>query len=406
MQLELSGENGKTLGQCEYTLAVLDAELSEDDFPVTHWMHYDAIANYYHIEPWSEDYYGKLGSFIEHAVSHGINILYVPLFTPPLDTYVGGERLDVQLIGVTRKSGKYSFDLSALDTFLDFALKRGVKYFEMCHLATQWGAAHCPKIMATTENGYERIFGWDTSSIGEDYLAFLRQCLDAVDRLLRKKGIAERIYFHISDEPNEDNIARYKEVYEAIRPIVKNYKLMDAVGEVGRDIIDVPVVSTSYIDGKCGENEFAYYCCTQCKEYVSNRFMNMPSARNRILGCQLWLNKAKGFLHWGFNFYNDGLSHRSIDPFCVTDAGGHFPAGDSFVVYPGEHGALDSLRLEVFYDSLQDRKLLNALEKRYGREKIEKLLADEGVQGWKTYPHASKWQIGLHKKLRKMLAKK
>ena len=276
----------------------------------------------------------------------------------------------------------------------------------MCHLATQWGAAHCPKIMATTENGYERIFGWDTSSIGEDYLAFLRQCLDAVDRLLRKKGIAERIYFHISDEPNEDNIARYKEVYEAIRPIVKNYKLMDAVGEVGRDIIDVPVVSTSYIDGKCGENEFAYYCCTQCKEYVSNRFMNMPSARNRILGCQLWLNKAKGFLHWGFNFYNDGLSHRSIDPFCVTDAGGHFPAGDSFVVYPGEHGALDSLRLEVFYDALQDRKLLNALEKRYGREKIEKLLADEGVQGWKTYPHASKWQIGLHKKLRKMLAKK
>lgn len=55
--------------------------------------------------------------------------------------------------------------------------------------------------------------------------------------------------------------------------------------------------------------------------------MNMPSARNRILGCQLWRNKAKGFLHWGFNFYNDGLSHRSIDPFCVTDAGGHFPAG-------------------------------------------------------------------------------
>lgn len=88
----------------------------------------------------------------------------------------------------------------------------------------------------------------------------------------------------------------------------------------------------------------------QCIDYLANQFLNMPSARNRILGCQLWLNEAKGFLHWGFNFYNDGLSHRSIDPFRETDAGGHFPAGDSFVVYPGEDGALDSLRLEVFYD--------------------------------------------------------
>lgn len=406
LHLTLRGETGETLGQCDYTLEVLDAVLPQDDFPVTHWMHYDAIANYYRVKPWSKAYYAKLGSFIDRAVSHGINMLYVPLFTPPLDTYVGGERLDVQLVKVTKKGGKYTFDLSELETFLDFALRRGVQYFEMCHLATQWGAEHCPKVMATTENSYERIFGWDMSSTSEKYLLFLQQCLGAVDTLLREKGIADKCYFHISDEPNKDNIARYKEVYAAIRPIVKNYKLMDAVGEVGRDIIDVPVVATSHIEGKCGNNEFAYYCCSQCAEYLSNRFLNMPSERNRILGCQLWLNEAKGFLHWGFNFYNDGLSHRSIDPLAVTDAGGQFPAGDSFVVYPSENGALDSLRLEVFYDALQDRKLLCALERKYSRKKIERLLTDKGVRGWKTYPHSARWQIGLNRQLRKMLAEK
>lgn len=31
-------------------------------------------------------------------------MLYVPIFTPPLDTAVGGERLDVQLIDVTLKT--------------------------------------------------------------------------------------------------------------------------------------------------------------------------------------------------------------------------------------------------------------------------------------------------------------
>lgn len=401
LKIEIS-VNGARAGETEYALEVLDAELPEDDFPVAQWLHYDAIANYYNSKPWSKAYYSKLGSFIDHAVSHGTNMLYVPLFTPPLDTYVGGERVDVQLIKITKKDENYTFDLSELEKYLDFALCRGIKYFEMCHLATQWGAAHCPQIMAQTENGYERIFGWDTSSTSEDYLSFLRQCLRALDKLLRKKGLAERTYFHISDEPNKDNIARYKEVYEAIRPIIKNYKLMDAVSEVGRDIIDVPVVATTHLSGVCAENEFAYYCCCSYKQNLSNRFFDMPSLRNRILGCQLWLNKANGFLHWGFNFYNDKESVRAVNPFYVTDANGHFPAGDSFAVYPAPDGAWDSLRLEVFYDALQDRKLLCALQEKFGREKTVALLSEFGVAGWTEYPHTEKSFIEWTVKCKRM----
>ena len=51
----------------------------------------------------------------------------------------------------------------------------GVKYFEIAHFFTQWGAGHAPKVMATTETGYERIFGWDTDATGEEYTAFIRQ---------------------------------------------------------------------------------------------------------------------------------------------------------------------------------------------------------------------------------------
>lgn len=406
LKIEVLNENGEKLCETEYEIEVLDAAIPEIDFPVTHWMHYDAIANYYNLKPWSEKYYEIFGGFLEHYISHGSNMLYVPLFTPPLDTKIGGERLDVQLVEVERKNGKYTFDLKKLEKFLDFALSRGIKYFEMCHLATQWGAAHCPKIMATTENGYERIFGWDTSSTGDEYLGFLRECLAKVDGLLRNKNLTKKTYFHISDEPNKDNIARYKEVYDAIRPIIKEYKLMDAVSDSGRDIIDVPVVSTTHLDGKCAENEFAYYCCSSYKNYLANRFMNMPSQRNRILGAQLWLNEAKGFLHWGFNFYNDGLSHRNINPFVTTDASVMFPSGDAFVVYPSENGAWDSLRLEVFYDALQDRAVLCALEEKYGREKLEELLLSEGVKGWTQYPRSAEWQTEFGAKLRKMLANK
>ncbi len=404
LELTLLGENGETLAQTQYSLEVLDACVPETDFPVTHWFHYDAIANYYNLTPWSDEYYEKFDSFLEHYVSHGSNMLYVPLFTPPLDTKIGGERLDVQLIEVERKNGNYKFNLKKLEKFIDFALSRGIKYFEMCHLATQWGAAHCPKIMATTENGYERIFGWDTSSTGEEYLRFLRECLTQVDSLLKKKNLTGKTYFHISDEPTKDNIARYKEVYDAIRPIISGYKLMDAVSDAGRDIIDVPVVSTTHLDGKCADNEFAYYCCSNRKNNLSNRFLNMPSARNRVFGYQLWLNEAKGFLHWGFNFYNTALSTRAVDPFYETDGDGHFPAGDPFCVYPGKCGAWDSLRLEVFFDALQDRAVLCALEKKLGRERVEKFLADGGISGWTDYPHSAEALTETAAKIRRMLA--
>ena len=47
-------------------------------------------------------------------------------------------------------------------------------------LYTQWGAEHCPKIMATVDGEYRRIFGWDTAATGEDYRNFLAAFLPAL----------------------------------------------------------------------------------------------------------------------------------------------------------------------------------------------------------------------------------
>lgn len=397
-------QNGEALGSTEYSLEVLDVTLPKSDIVFTNWMHYDAIANYYHVEPWSEEFYKYLTTFIRSAVTHGVNMLYVPLFTPPLDTHIGGERRDVQLIKVTRKNGKYTFDFGELERFITLAVSLGVEYFEMCHLATQWGAYNCPKITAVTENGYERIFGWDTPSTGEEYLGFLSECISGVDKVLKKLGVDKKCYFHISDEPNADTIGNYRAVYNCIKPILKDYKIIEAMTHEGKEMIDVPVIATSHIDGELNPNEFTYYCCSSHNKFLSNRFINMPSERNRILGYQLYMKKVNGFLQWGFNFYNDGGSYHAINPFLTTDADGHFPAGDSFIVYPGADGALDSIRHEVFFDAFQDRMLLKLLESYIGREKCLEFLANEGVEGWSNYPHSAQWLIDTDKKLKRMVA--
>lgn len=386
-----------------YALEVLPARLGETDLIYTNWFHYDSIVDYYRVEPFGEEFYKIFGSFLDSAVTHGMNMLYVPLFTPPLDTEIGGERTTVQLVGIERRNGKYSFDFKKLGKFIDFAAARNVKYYEMTHLTTQWGAKACPKIMATTENGYERIFGWDTRSLSEEYKAFLSQFLPALDEFLKSKGVAERTYFHISDEPNEEQRPYYNEVYDFIRPLIAGYKVMDASSDL-ESKVDCPVISTTHATPIMPEKNWAYYCCTAYKECLSNRFFNMPSERNRVLGLQLYLSGVKGFLHWGFNFYSSQYSIRKINPFLETDAGGAFPSGDSFVVYPGSDGtAWDSLRLEVFYEALGDLAALKTLEKKIGREAVVALVKGEGVSGWHDYPHDPVRLKAFRDKINRML---
>ena len=118
----------------------------------------------------------------------------------------------------------------------------------------------------------------------------------------------------------------------------------------------------------------------------------MPSLRNRILGFQLFAYDAEGFLQWGHNFWYSQYSRAEIDPFKVSDAGGAFPAGDAFVVYPGKDGApMNSLRFEVFYEGLCDMRALQLLEaltsRHYALEVLNRGL--DAPVSLTEYPHSA-----------------
>ena len=134
----------------------------------------------------------------------------------------------------------------------------------------------------------------------------------------------------------------------------------------------------------------------------------MPPVRNRILGLLLYKYEAKGFLQWGHNFWYAQYSKHPINPFKITDAGGSFPSGDSFMVYPGKNGKpLNSLRHLVFFDAFQDLRALKLLESLTSREYVLNLI-EQGLDiplSFKTYPHEQEWLLGLRERINKEIAK-
>lgn len=397
----------------EYTLEVIDCVLEKKEFIYTNWFHYDGIASYYKLPIFSNKYNKIMYSFIEKAVAHGVNMLLVPMFTPPLDTRVGGERKTVQLIDVYVENGRYSFDFDRLIAFMKKVESMGIKYFEMSHLFTQWGAKCAPKVVAVVDGRKKKIFGWKSAAASKEYTEFLDNLLPKLRQRLVDEGLYSRCRFHLSDEPNENCIEDYKKAHAIFRKSMPDAFITDALSHYEfhkEGLVDVAVCSTRTID-KFLENNvpnlFAYYCCAESGDYLSNRFMSYTSLRNRIIGIQLYRNNISGFLHWGYNFYNTVLSDEAIDPYLITDGGGGYQSGDAYIVYPGEEGALDSIRHEVFYDGLQDMHLLYTLEKKIGKEAVVELLDSYGYKaGFREYPHDEKTFLKLRDKVHKLLIEK
>ncbi len=402
-------KDGETISENIFGLHVINAVLPEQKLIYTQWFHSDSIANYYKIPVFCEKFWALVESFIKAAVHTGVNMLLTPVFTPPLDTEIGGERLTVQLVDVKLENGKYSFGFDRFIRWVRLAQKCGIKYFEISHLFSQWGAKYTPKIVAEVNGSQKRIFGWETSADSIEYAEFLSAFIPQLIKVIRSLGIEKSTFFHISDEPNEDQIESYSRSKRTVAPLLEDFPIIDALSDYSfyeSGIINNPIPCTNDIESfieKGFPHPWTYYCCGQGGK-LSNRFFGMPLSTTRIIGFQLFKYGIEGFLQWGFNFYNSQYSLRSIDPFAVTDADSAFPSGDSFTVYPGNSGAIESVRSEVFYQALQDMRALTLLCDRIGKKRtIAAVEADFGIITFFDYPRGTEKMLNLRKSVNNYL---
>lgn len=403
IRISASDLEGQLLEERTVEVEILNASLPKQNLIHTKWFHTDCLANYYHEEAFSERHWQIIEAFIQTAVRRGINMILTPIHTPPLDTQVGGERLTTQLVDVYVNDGKYSFGFDKLLRWIDICKRAGVEYYEMAHLFTQWGALYTPKIMATVDGEYKRIFGWDVSATSEEYKAFVAEYLPALRAVLRSQGIEQQSYFHISDEPSEEHIENYKTARDVVAPYLEGCIIMDALSEYKfyeSGVVTKPVPANDAIEPFLEHKVpglWTYYCIGQYKD-VSNLFVSMPSARTRIFAEQLYKYHIEGILQWGYNFYNSQFSRYPVDPFAHTDADGFTPAGDAFQVYPGPDGKpMESIRLMVIWHMIQDLRAFEMLEELTSHEYVMSIIEDglDAPITFSRYPRSDGYILGL-----------
>ncbi len=393
----------------EIEINVVDYSLPELPIKHTQWFHSDSIANYHKVDVFSEEHWALLEKYIDFAANRAdINMLLTPVFTPSLDTDVDKERLTVQLVDIFYKNNKYEFNFDKLKRWCDICKKCGIKYIEVAHFFTQWGAMATPKIIVSEldeNNNYvsKKKFGWHVKASDKEYRKFLEAFIPSLIENLDNFGYPkDKLYFHISDEPNLKSLESYAIAKNQVKDLLKDCNIIDALSDYSfyeNKLVEIPIPSNDHIEPFVNNVEelWTYYCIAQ-GNLVPNRFIALESSRNRIMGILMYLYNIKGFLHWGYNYYESENSRESVNPFITTDGNCAFPAGDPFLVYPGP---LSSIRNEVQVEGFNDLKLLYLVEEKIGRDKTIELIK-EGQScafSFKDYPRNSAYLITLRNKL-------
>ena len=403
MILVFIGDDGKEVARKRMIIHVVQAKLPKQKLLHTEWFHPDCLADYYEIEVFSEKHWEIMEKFLKKAHERGVNMIFTALFTPALDTIIGGERTTFQLVGVKKCGKSYEFEYSRFHRWIRMCKEIGFEYFEMSHLFAQWGAKFPPKVVAEVDGKIEKIFGWHTPVADGGYQEFLDAFLPTLIAELKEEGILEHTYFHVSDEPTIYNSDTYQKAWNMVSPYIGECPVIDALSHVelyDRGIVKKPVPTNDSIHEFLDhglKDGWVYYCCAQWNR-VSNRYIAMPAWRNRILGVQLYKFQMEGFLHWGYNFYNSQYSIHKIDPYRTNDGEDSFPSGDPFIVYPGKNGdPVESMRLPIMEDAMLDVRILEMLETMTDREYVMRLIEEIGQMEirFDQYPSGTDYLVEL-----------
>ncbi|MHB9034424.1 MAG: DUF4091 domain-containing protein, partial [Anaerolineae bacterium] len=358
-------------------------------FPVCHWFYADALCDWYHVEPFEEKFWKIVQPFMLNLAQHNSDSQYVPIFTPPTD----GIKRPTQLLGVMMaKPGKYAFDFALVRRWVRLAQRCGARFFEWTHLFPQWGAQYALRVYRNNADQNSLFWPPETEATSEVYRNFLSQFLPAFYDFLRTENLLDRSLFHLSDEPHGDeHLANYRKAKQMLKELAPWIRVADALSDIrfGREgLTDIPIPSISTASQFAAEGipAWTYFCCGPRGKYL-NRLMDTPLTKIRMSAWLFYHLGALGFLHWGYNYWYKSQTQQLIDPY-IEQSGDAWPGwayGDPFLVYPGPEGPIDSIRWEIFSESLQDYALLQCAGIKPDDERLAVL------RDYNDFPKTSEW---------------
>ena len=338
---------------------------SEWRFRLDLWQNPWVIAWHYGLQPWSEEHRALLRQHLRlYAEAGGKYITTYAVHSPWQDN---SYMIEGGMIDWTRRTdGSWAFDYRIFDEYVTLALSAGVKDAITIYTPVPWGHRFRYRDERT---GALVTDSWPPES--DVFRSVWRAFLDDLKTHLERRGWLGKTYLGINENKLEETLAAIKVIKEhsphwrityagdwhpELNGLLDDYSFL-----YGKE----PEAADVRVRSARGFTSTYYVCCTPPKP---NTFVFSPPVEGRWLGWYAAARGYEGFLRWAYDAW-------SADP--VRDAR-HvlWPAGDTFVVYPGGNSSVRYEKLREGIVDFEKIRLLKHLASASADPETKRLLND------------------------------
>ncbi|MEG1508668.1 MAG: DUF6067 family protein [Akkermansia sp.] len=314
------------------------------------WQHPESVARVHNVPSWSPEHFALLKPLMKRLADAGQKTITCSL----IDEAWGGQTYDAwpaMIEWSMKPNGVMTYDYTNFDKWIDFMLNDvGINEQITCYTMIPWSNKLRYMDLATGDYkyidiipgqpGYEKVWG--------PFLTDLR-------KHAKEKGWLNRICIGIDERPD----SAVKAAHTLVQKYAPEFKIGSAVNSPTQTTSEMynlspvfghsnTVMGNILAKRKAEGKKTTYYVCVQPNK--PNTFTVSPLAESEWLGIFTAANHFDGFLRWAYNSWGrDSIQDSSF---------GNWPAGDCFLVYPGNRS---SLRFEKLRDGIEDFEKIELL---------------------------------------------
>ncbi|HLR95648.1 MAG TPA: glycoside hydrolase domain-containing protein [Jiangellaceae bacterium] len=338
------------------------------DFRTDYWFQPDPVADFHDVQPWSEEHWALLETYLRDMVTRGQKVINVAITEDPWlvefpdgswhsQTYTPWE----SLIEWHYDGSEWSFDYEKFDRYIELHHSLGISDEIHVFSLLSFGGrerftyfdADGEKVIEDVELGSDR---WR-----EGWTAFLTE----FQSHMTDKGWMDKTYLAFDERPAEV-MAEVTALLEDTAPeLLDKLSIASYHGDVEQIAADYSMIvglvadfsiETTRERRREGKTTTFY---TIGADATPNTVVSIPPIGTRMLGWTAAQADLDGMLRWSYNSW----------PGDVYETGAfRYAQGDEYIVYPGEDGPVSSIAWEMFRDGIEDAELVHMLRERTGQD--------------------------------------
>lgn len=383
-QAALDIQAGQHRKQFTVAVHVMDftlPDITQGKFYLNIWQDPAGIAREAHVPLWSAAHWKLLEVYAHNLADHGQKAITTSIIYDPWRSqtgYVFPSMVKWSFPGKFKpgEAPKFQFDFSVFDRYVEIMMKAGIKRAIQCFSMVDGpgSTSLCNIGYIDTKTGKLNIV--PTHVGGPLYRQIWGEFLPALVSHLKQKGWLSRTYMGFDEKPQPI----MNGIFSILKKDAPDLKISLAGGSsslhsstVGELTIlspelSHPAVIRRLLKERRGVGPTTFYTC--CTPAMPNTFVYSPLYESRMLPWMAFHSGLAGYLRWAYTSWPPDVWHHPQT---------RWHTGDTFFVYPGKNGPIDSTRWEQLRQGIEDYEALNMLKHRIAELRSEPQHAAEAA---------------------------